>query len=230
MMDLVLVAKHWTPGKAKTRLASRIGAEAAAELSRLFLIASLSHFAGLGERHWLAFTPIEERQAFQELITDTRWQLVPQAAGTLGERLQAILRDRFCDGARGVIFLGSDSPLLALEHLREAIGLLASHDVVVGPATDGGYYLIGFSRDLPQILQEIDWGTALVMEQTRQRLAATPHLRWATLPMAADVDDYDDLLALKSELHRQRADLSPSLLSLANRVEAICARQDALER
>ncbi len=70
MMDLVLVAKHWTPGKAKTRLASRIGAEAAAELSRLFLIASLSHFAGLGERHWLAFTPIEERQAFQELITD----------------------------------------------------------------------------------------------------------------------------------------------------------------
>lgn len=229
-MDLVLVAKHWTPGKAKTRLASRIGAQAAAELSRLFLIASLSRFEQHGERPLLAFTPIEERKAFQELIAGTRWQLVPQASGTLGERLQAILRDRFCEGASGVIFLGADSPLLPLEHLRDAIGLLATHDVVVGPATDGGYYLIGFSRDLPQIFEEIDWGTNLVMEQTQQRLAAIPRLRWATLPMAADVDEYDDLLALRSELHRQRQDLSPPLLSLAKRVEAICSSQGAIER
>lgn len=225
MIDVVLFAKHWTPGQVKTRLAKRIGCAGAAQIARQLLDASLEQFDQLGDRRYLAFAPSDKRVEFQHLIADTSWQLMPQVTGSLGDRMQSVVRDRLGAGASGVLLLGSDSPLLSLLWLRDAIRFLSSHDLAIGPASDGGYYAIGFARNLPQLLQGIDWGTERVMEQTKRQMATIPRLRVAYLPVAADVDEFDDLLLLRDEL-RQRNDLTPALRSLQTLVEGIIQECD----
>jgi glycosyltransferase A (GT-A) superfamily protein (DUF2064 family) len=100
-----------------------------------------------------------------------------------------------------VVVVGSDSPTLPLEHVRLAFESLREHAAVLGPATDGGYYLVGAAGAVPPIFDGVSWSTAAVWLQTRERLDRS-HASYAVLPEWYDVDELDDLRHLYDELAR----------------------------
>ena len=115
-----------------------------------------------------------------------------QRGSHLGERLSHALTTRVRRGFSKVIFVGSDCPCLGPKTVRDAIRALNRHEVVIGPAQDGGYYLIGFAACLPEILQGIPWGTPAVYETTLDRLRRRG-LRCKSLEPQTDLDTFDDL-------------------------------------
>ena len=145
-------------------------------------------------RLYVAFAPADARDSFQARAPGAR--LLAQPEGDLGRRLLAAFEAALADGARTPVLIGSDSPTLPSNLLRAGQRLLANHDVVVGPAEDGGYYLVGMNRLQPAIFEGIDWGESVVLEQTLAR-AASAGLRVATLPYWYDIDTADDLARLE---------------------------------
>lgn len=188
------MAKHPEPGRVKTRLAARIGAERAARLARAFVLDLRDRLAGLDPdiEVWWAFSP--PGAPFEALVGATR--VFAQCDGDLGVRmLDALERVRgAADGAVAVI--GADAPHLPLDAIHRCRDALQTDaDVVLGPADDGGYYLLGMRRRIPALFEGMPWGTGGVLDETRARLRALA-LRFVELAPLADVDDLDGLLAL----------------------------------
>lgn len=119
-----------------------------------------------------------------------------QVGKDLGERLQNTLTTRMKAGYSEVIFIGTDCPRLCLETVQYAIKSLGHQDVVIGPANDGGYYLIGFSSYIPAILQGIHWGTSEVYKQTVDRLILQS-VQWESMQLQSDLDTFGDLMKLQ---------------------------------
>ena len=164
-----IFAKHWRPGRVKTRLARDLGDDAAAQLSRAFLATLLLRFSAIAERQLLCFTPAAAVDAFASLPI-ARWELSPQVEGNLGQRMQHYFDSGFEHGMQRGVLIGSDSPDLPREYVDRAFEMLASHDVVLGPSIDGGYYLVGASQRTPPIFADIAWSTPQVWTETLERL------------------------------------------------------------
>jgi hypothetical protein len=125
--------------------------------------------------------------------------------------MAAFLDEQLRAGAETVVLLGSDSPTLPLELVRQAFKELDRADVVLGPATDGGYYLLGCARRLPPIFNGIPWGSCRVLAETVARLS-DPTWRLAVLPPWYDVDTLEDWWALCGHLAAlRRAGLDPGV-------------------
>jgi rSAM/selenodomain-associated transferase 1 len=214
---LGLFAKHWEPGKVKTRLAASIGDNVAAEIHRVFLETLLDRFASVAGRRLLAFAPLDAEPAFVSLQGDT-WELAGQSSGDLGRRMRVFFESALEEAER-VVLIGSDSPDLPAERLEEAFASLATHDVVLGPAVDGGYYLIGVARRVPPIFQGIAWSTSDVWPQTVSRLKVEG-VDWHELPKWYDVDDEAGLNGLMERLETAQA-ADGNLLALKNRLHAL---------
>ena len=151
-------------------------------------------------------------------VAGNRFLLVPQANGDLGDRLSDFVTTQLVAGAASVVVLGSDSPTVPLEYVERAFAQLERADVVLGPATDGGYYLVGCARRVPPIFDRIDWGGPEVLSQTVARLA-DPSWRLALLPPWYDVDTLEDWHMLRGHLAAlRRAGLDPGL----PHTEALC--------
>jgi uncharacterized protein len=118
-----------------------------------------------------------------------------QLSGSLGVRLHAAFRQHFEEGARRVIMIGSDCPGVDAVLVSRALAMLDEHDLVLGPAHDGGYYLIGLRAPAPHLFQGIAWSTEAVLEQTLAR-ARQLGLDAAILPTLRDVDSASDARAL----------------------------------
>ena len=129
-----------------------------------------------------------------------------QQGDDLGERLSHALNQKWNEGFRKLVFIGTDSPVLGIEDLQAAFQALEQNDVVLGPATDGGYYLIGFSALLPMLFSSISWGTSEVFRETVQRMEANS-ICWQCLRESFDLDTYEDLV----DFHRLLKE-SPSAL------------------
>jgi rSAM/selenodomain-associated transferase 1 len=194
---VIVLAKEPRPGFTKTRLAAAVGADAAARLSDVFLQRTLSFVRPHARRLYVSFAPPEARTAFEERAPDAR--LISQPEGDLGQRLLCAFEMALANGARTPVLIGSDSPTLPPNLLRSAQKLLASHDVVLGPAEDGGYYLIGMNKPQPALFRDIDWSESVVRGQTLAR-AAEAGLRVATLPYWYDIDTANDLARLEGAL------------------------------
>jgi rSAM/selenodomain-associated transferase 1 len=206
---LGLFAKWPAPGAAKTRLAAGDPA-LGARLARAFLLDSLDRFAGVDARRVVAFAPPEARAEFAAVVAG-RYELEPQAPGDLGRRLLTFFEGRLAAGARAVVAVGGDSPTLPRELAERAFGELEAADIVVGPAADGGYYLIGCGRQLPPVFEGIDWGTSRVLHQTIGRLG---HAAWrvAVLPPWYDVDTPESLAMLAGHVAAlRRAGVDPGV-------------------
>jgi rSAM/selenodomain-associated transferase 1 len=182
-------------GRVKTRLAAEIGAEAA-----LCVYRRLAEHA-VGEARAVAgnvalrihFTPADAGGAVRAWLGGGA-EYLPQAEADLGGRMEAAFRAAFASGHHRVVIIGSDLPGLTAGLLRDAFDLLESHPVVLGPARDGGYYLLGLTTMLPDLFRDIPWSTGAVLDATVRRLAAlgiTP----ARLPVLGDVDVAADLPA-----------------------------------
>jgi rSAM/selenodomain-associated transferase 1 len=207
---LGLFAKWPAPGAVKTRLAAATSAAWAARVAAAFLGDSLDRLSTLAVRRVLAFAPAAAEADFAALAGG-RFELVPQSAGDLGQRLSAFVGRQLRDGAGAVVVVGADSPTLPLSYLEQAFRELEEADVVLGPTTDGGYYLIGCGPRLPPVFAGIDWSSNRVLAQTVACLG-DPSWRLAVLPPWYDVDTAEDWAVLCGHLAAlRRAGLDPGV-------------------
>ena len=144
---IVVFAKHPTPGTVKTRLIPQLGAEQAAELHHHFLLATLGCVSGVaGAEIILAVSPDEASFADVLATQDRPPAIAPQSRGDLGQRLARVLGRCFEGGSERVVAVGCDCPLMEAADIETAFDLLNDHEVVIGPALDGGYYLLGLGE------------------------------------------------------------------------------------
>lgn len=198
--SLGLFAKYWQPGQVKTRLAKSIGEERAAAVYCQFICALLERLDGCCKRRWLACTPSDQIGQFEGILPEG-WQLESQVDGDLGQRMRSFFERRFAEGCRRIVLLGSDSPHVPRQYVRQAFDQLQSHDVVIGPTEDGGYWLIGVADCVPDIFETIPWSTPQVWSATVEAIHSAG-LSHAVLPSWYDVDEQDDLKRLTDELRR----------------------------
>lgn len=180
---VVLFTRYPDPGKAKTRLIPALGADGAAAVHRM-----------LTERTVLAVRdaglPLELRTTGAPVAAFTDWlgvdAVVDQGEGDLGERLAR------AGPPWPTLFIGADAPDLTSALLRNAADALTHAAATIGPAVDGGYWLLGLARDVPGMFDGIDWSTDAVFAQTVARLAAAG-IEPVVLPELADCDRPEDL-------------------------------------
>lgn len=220
MKQLGLFAKYWEPGQVKTRLAASIGDLAASHLHRAFLASSLATFQSFPAERILSYWPPERQSEFAELAGPS-WTLWPQQSGNLGARMAAYFAAAANHGQERTVLIGSDSPTLPTATVQEAFDQLKQHDVVIGPARDGGYYLIGCRGANPDIFKEIEWGSGQVFDQTIQRLESS-RLSYAVLTPWYDIDRLEDLRTLHQELTDRASPQSPNSDLAAAVNQVIC--------
>lgn len=182
------------PGKAKTRLGEMVGMrKAAAVYKRLSegTMKTVGQLAMEGAHPVLWCDPPGQLMRFRRWLGDGyRYRCQPR--GDLGERMALAFRDAFRKNADRVLVIGTDCPGLSPDILRRAFKLLDKRPVVIGPAMDGGYYLLGLRKMNPELFRDIPWSTERVLSAT---LSKTRHmgLQVACLPVLRDVDTEGDL-------------------------------------
>ncbi|MGK7875641.1 MAG: TIGR04282 family arsenosugar biosynthesis glycosyltransferase [Xenococcaceae cyanobacterium] len=191
---LIIFTRYPEPGTTKTRMIPALGAEGAAKLQRQMTEHTLMqgrklqgdrslsvevHFAGGNQqlmRDWLGSDLVYRKQD----------------EGDLGQRMKSAFEASFAAGMTGVVTIGIDCPDVNGTLMTEAFEALHQHDLVLGPAADGGYYLIGLGRLIPELFTGISWGTSEVLAKTKgiaQKLQLTVHY----LSLLNDVDRPEDL-------------------------------------
>lgn len=162
-------------------------------------------------------------------------QFLPQSGTDLGDRMINYYRHAFSIGADSVVIVGSDVPGISTDLLGEAFDSLRKSDVVIGPAKDGGYYLIGLKKPLDSIFQNIEWGGPDVFEQTKIKIASSG-ATLKILPTLADVDRPEDIdtweqVRISAESSYPLSVIIPTLNEAGNIAMAISdvRREDAVE-
>jgi uncharacterized protein len=184
--ELLLFARFPEKGKVKSRLAAAIGEERAFRIYSALFDHTLDACVHSGFRTTLCLSGPPSVPFSQPIRV--------QSEGGLGDRMAHEFRTFLNSGSTPAVLLGSDCPDVSGALLLRAFELLQSHDVVIGPVTDGGYFLIGMNVFHPELFEEISWSTSHVLDQTIQRCRQN-HLSFATLPRVRDIDVEEDLLA-----------------------------------
>lgn len=192
---LIVFLRAPVHGQVKTRLARALGADRALELYRCFVNDTLDK---VGQRPFdlkIGYCPAQACQAIQAWLGPA-YALFPQAGADLGQKMAHAFEHVFQQGYQRACLLGTDLPDLPVAIIDQAFERLANHDAVLGPSSDGGYYLIGFraATYLPAIFHQMPWGgdgvlarTLAVFAQHRAKLHRLPH--WH------DIDELQDLIA-----------------------------------
>ena len=212
---ILLFIKAPVKGQVKTRLAAVLGEDGALDLYKRFVLDILDTLAQTGVPVSICHTSTDSGTAITGWLGEGR-HYVPQEGGDVGERMEKAFQRAFAGGASRAVLIGSDIPDLQPEVFSEAFQALDRNDAVIGPARDGGYYLIGFRNDtlLPALFHGIEWSTNTVLKETLAILAQarrTVHL----LPLWGDVDTIEDLkdLADRGRLSAFRSSRTMSYLS-----------------
>ena len=188
--SLLVFAKAPYPGKVKTRLAQAIGEEEAAALYRRMGKTILEAVRTGDFRTTVVYDPPEEVRAIRDWLGNAI-PLTPQSEGDLGTRMSTAISQAL-ETAEKVCVIGTDTPDLDATDVREAFDALDQADVVLGPARDGGYYLIGLSEPRPEVFCGVPWSTDRVFQETVAR-ATESGLRVSRLKTLSDVDEASDI-------------------------------------
>lgn len=188
---VLLFLKAPRAGLVKTRLAQALGPARAVRIYRRLAAAQLRRIP----EAWPVEVQYSPRGARTEMRAwlGARAILRLQRGGDLGDRLQAAFARAFARGARQVLAIGGDCPGLDATRLRAAAAALAHADVVLGPARDGGYYLIGLRQPAPELFRDMPWSTVAVCRATRQRARAAGR----RVHLLDELEDVDDLASLR---------------------------------
>ena len=189
MIPLVIFARVPVPGAVKTRLAAAMGSEMAGRIYR-DLLNETARLVGETAHH-VAFTGHERPLALSNIFHKAR-TFIPQTGDTLGDRMRNACEYWYARNAAGVIVIGCDCPWLTgaiIAHARDA--LERNTEVVIGPASDGGYYLIGCRQSAMAIFDAHGWGTPDLLRETLEIIRREKY-RFTLLPTLSDVDDVDD--------------------------------------
>jgi uncharacterized protein len=190
---LGIMCKAPSPGTSKTRLSPPLSREEAAALARCFIADVARVIAGLppelGVRRFVVFTPGEAEGAFEGLLPDG-FGMLAQRGEDLSERCANAVEDLLARGCAGACLLNADSPTLPAATVEAAVAALRRRGerVVLGPALDGGYYLVGVTRPMPELFRAIAWSTVRALSGTEAR-ARELGLAVERLPAWYDVDD-----------------------------------------
>jgi rSAM/selenodomain-associated transferase 1 len=187
--QLIVFVKAPRAGAVKTRLAATIGPEKACALYEQMVAHVLQNLRHLGAVE-LRYTPADARGSIDRWL-QPGWAAHPQGDGDLGERLRLAFADAFLMGAERVAIIGSDCPTVTEAHVRETFERLKTSDLVVGPATDGGYWLIALRREVPSLFEAVPWSTDAVLGETLCR-AAGLGLKSELLEVLSDIDTEAD--------------------------------------
>ncbi len=192
MTAVLLFAKAPRVGRVKTRLAADLGEEAAL---RLYREVGARVATSVGARFDLTvwYDPPDARGDMLAWLGEHRY--LPQEGGDLGARLSRAFAWHFAQGERPVIVVGADAPKVSGATVAKAERYLRDHDAVIGPAADGGYYLLGLRAPSPTVFEGIPWSTDQVFSVTVGRCRACD-LRVQVLPVLRDLDTAADLEAL----------------------------------
>ncbi len=194
-LALLLFLRDPEPGRVKSRLARGIGPVAACRLYREMARQAVRTARAL-PAPWAPV--VLGTGAPPDAFTDWLGSGLPvreQAPGDLGERLRAAFHNAFDAGAGGVVAVGGDCPGLDADYLGQAAAALQEHDCVLGPARDGGYCLLGLAARADGIFRDIPWGTAAVLDTTRERCRESGRSVVLLSPLR-DVDTEEDARAL----------------------------------
>jgi rSAM/selenodomain-associated transferase 2/rSAM/selenodomain-associated transferase 1 len=212
---LMIFTRFPEPHRSKTRLIPALGPVGAAVLQREMTRHTLRRAQEFAK--WKQ-VPVEvhfdggsEDQMEQCFGTGRCYR--PQSGGDLGSRMRGAFERAFGEGIRRAVIVGTDCPGASAQVLRTAFDRLEDHDLVLGPATDGGYYLIGLRRPAPQLFAGISWGSETVLEATL-RAAHEVGLSTSLLQRLTDVDRPQDLHVWRRARRRFAADLNDAQISL----------------
>lgn len=192
---LVIYTKYPDPGKVKTRLAKDIGDKLAASVHQAILSDLVSVHSNQSYDLLLCISPPEDETRFATLFPSTT--IIHQSGGDLGRRLWNTTR-QLLGQYDNVVIIGSDCPMIAPEDIKESAELLGNADVVLGPADDGGYYLVAL-KQAHDIFEGIEWSTPQVLVQTMQRIAEKK-LCSTKIDIRYDVDTLSDLERLRKDI------------------------------
>ena len=190
---LIIFSRYPQPGTTKTRMIPALGADGAAQLQRQMTEHTLNTAKQLLDRD----ITIEIHFAGGNIELMRQWlgkdlQYVPQVAGDLGVKMRSAFDRAFSLDKQRVVTIGIDCPDIDSTILNNAFNSLQTHDLTLGSAEDGGYYLIGLNHSVPQLFSNINWGTERVLEQTKN-IANKLDLQVHYLPTRSDVDRPEDL-------------------------------------
>lgn len=194
--QLIVFLKAPRPGTVKTRVAQTTGAERACSIYRELVETVLRKLSPLKEVE-LCFAPDDASSEIQPWLRPG-WTARPQGEGDLGARLTRAFASTFADGAERVVIIGSDCPEVKTADIRAAWKELRTHDLVVGPAVDGGYWLIGLRTPQADLFRDISWSSDQVLAQTLAQ-ARKQALRIQVLRILTDIDTEEDWNAYVSE-------------------------------
>lgn len=199
MQRLVLFAKRPVLGRVKTRLVPPLEPDQALALYRAFLSDQIRFLRAFTDRCDVELC-LDEPLGDADGVDPAGLEVTTQGRGDLGSRLLRAFQRSWNSGCPSTVVLGSDSPTIPQERVREAFRHLeAGSPLVVAPAEDGGYVLIGLREPLPELFRAVSWGGPTVMETTRRR-AADDGLDLVELSPWYDVDDVHGLRRLRLEL------------------------------
>lgn len=210
---ICIFAKPPLAGKTKSRLAKAIGPTAAAELSAAMLKDIITQSTAVSNAElFIAYPPQSNPDDFSTVHIPGINYIV-QCGDNLGERMantfQYFLNQKHADN---VIIIGSDCITTSTEILKETFIQLTNIPIVIGPARDGGYVLIGQSIFTPEIFIDIDWGTSNVMQQTRTSLDSA-QIKYHELSQTFDIDNHEDLIELKKFIKSNPRPFTKKLIS-----------------
>ncbi len=205
---VIVFAKNPVPNQVKTRLVPTFSPEQAATLYTAFLRDWCETLAQLsGVDLIVAYAPAEAESDLQALVGNDAIYM-PQIGTGLGERLTSATQWATEHGYTKILLVGSDSPTLPISYISEAVTQLDSRDIAIGPSTDGGYYLIGFSTrniktTVPFVFEDIAWSTADVFRQTLARIRSVK-ATMELLPPWYDIDTAENLAFLYAHISAMR--------------------------
>jgi len=197
--EIIIFTRYPTPGKVKTRLIPKLGGQKAAHIHRLLteqIIRSLLPLQQSRPVHVFLYYTGGSQKMMKNWLGGSLF-LAEQKGKNLGQRMASAFKAAWARGTERAVIIGSDCPFITDELLARALDLLGHNDAVLGPAYDGGYYLLGLNRGLPVakfdlFFEDIAWGTPLVFQQTLER-AENVHLSVSTLTRLHDIDRPEDL-------------------------------------
>ncbi len=215
---LIIFARFPEPGLNKTRLIPAIGMENATLFYRILVERTLARVRQLLIDNNCFVTIHFTGGALKDIQAEfgVEFTYREQIGSSLGDRLQFAIASAHTDGAQKIIVIGTDCPSLTSNDLSKAFNELDKHDVVIGPAFDGGYYLIGLSEKQPGLFAGVDWGTAAVFEQTIQK-ARVLELSVGLLRDLPDVDYPENMLPMR----RSEEDIDFPIKTVSGRVSVV---------
>jgi rSAM/selenodomain-associated transferase 1 len=190
---VILFVRYPEKGAVKTRLAKVLGEDKTLELYRNFVLDALDSFREINARRCVWYYPENSKKQIRRWL-GSGYEYFPQKGDDLGDRMKNAFAKVFGDGCREAVLVGSDIPDLSPDIINEAFSGLGESDAVLGPAADGGYYLIGFRGEsfLPAAFEGMRWSVPGVLASTRRVLEQAGE-SVATLPELSDIDTIYDL-------------------------------------